>query len=60
MLMESTRETAEMAAEPALLTIMVSAAPISAFSTCSIISGMMSAQTCFFVNIGNASLLKNH
>ena len=34
-LMESTRDTADIAAEPTLLTIMVSTVPIREFSTCS-------------------------
>ena len=50
-LMESTSDTAEIAAEPTVATIMVSAVPISAVSTCSIISGMSSAHICFLVNI---------
>ena len=50
-LIESTSDTAEIAAEPTLLTIIVSAVPISELSTCSTISGMRSAQSCFFVNM---------
>ena len=50
-LMASTSETAEMAADPALLTIMVSTEPIMAVSTCSAISGISRLQICFLVNI---------
>ena len=39
---ESTRETAEIAAEPMLVTIMVSTDPINAVKTCSNINGTMS------------------
>ena len=38
-LMESTRETAEIAADPTLLTIMVSAVPIKEFNSCSRMTG---------------------
>ena len=37
--MESTKETAEIAADPTLLTIMLSAVPIREFKICSTISG---------------------
>jgi hypothetical protein len=50
-LIESTSDTAEIAAEPTLLTIIVSAVPIRELSICSIIRGMSRAQSCFFVNI---------
>ena len=40
--MESTRDTAEMAAEPTLLTIMVSTVPIRQLKSCSTIMGMRS------------------
>ncbi len=42
LLMESTKETAEMAALPMLLTMIVSTVPIRALSSCSIISGTRS------------------
>ena len=51
-LIASTSDTAEIAAEPALDTIIVSTVPISELSSCSIISGISSAQICRFVNIG--------
>ncbi len=43
LLMESTRETAEMASLPTLLTIMVSTMPIREFSSCSTTMGIRSA-----------------
>ena len=45
LLMESTRETPEMAAEPTLDTIMVSTVPTSEVSTCSMISGINSRRS---------------
>ena len=51
-LMASTSDTAEIAAEPALDTIIVSAVPISELSSCSIISGISRLQICRFVNNG--------
>ncbi len=41
-LMESTSDTAEMAAEPTLLTIIVSIVPIREESSCSIMTGIRS------------------
>ena len=53
-LMESTSDTAEMAALPTVVTIMVSAVPMRALSSCSAISGSSSARICCLVNM-NAS-----
>lgn len=47
-LMESTRDTAEIAALPTLLTIMVSTIPIKAFNNCSTMIGMSNAHNVFF------------
>ena len=51
---ESTRETAEMAAEPMLVTIMVSTDPINAVKTCSNINGTMSLFNCSLVYMVNS------
>ena len=50
-LMESTRDTADIAAEPTLLTIMVSTVPIREFSTCSKITGINRVRSILFVKI---------
>lgn len=50
-LMESTRDTAEIAALPTLLTIMVSAIPIKEFKSCSTIIGRSSVISCLLENI---------
>ena len=42
-------ETAEIAAFPAEVTIIVSAVPMNELSTCSTIKGSSNAQSCFFV-----------
>ena len=52
MLSESTSDTAAMACEPTLLTIMVSAMPISEARICSSIRGIRSAHSCFLINTG--------
>ena len=49
-LMESTRDTAEIAALPTLLTIMVSAIPIKEFKSCSTIIGRSSVISCLLEN----------
>ena len=46
---ESTRETAEIAVEPILVTIMVSTDLINAFKTCSNINGIKSLLNCSLV-----------
>ena len=48
---ESTRETAKMAAEPMLVTIMVSTEPIHAVKTCSNINGINNLFNCSLVYI---------
>ena len=48
---ESTRETAEIAAEPMLVTIMVSTDPINAVKTCSNINGINNFRNCSLVYI---------
>ena len=50
-LMESTSDTAEIAALPTLLTIMVSAIPIKEFKSCSTIIGRSSVISCLLENI---------
>ena len=50
-LMESTSDTAEIAALPTLLTIMVSAIPIKEFKSCSTIIGRSSVRSCLLENI---------
>ena len=49
-LIESTRETADMAAAPTLLTMMVSAVPIREFKSCSTIRGTSSAHRARLLN----------
>ena len=49
--MESTSETAEIAADPTLLTIIVSAVPIMEFSNCSNTTGTNKAQIIRFENM---------
>ena len=48
-LIESTSETAEIAAEPTLLTIIVSTVPIREANSCSIIIGTKSFRSLVFV-----------
>ena len=50
-LMESTNDTAEIAAEPTLLTIMVSAVPMIEFNNCSSTTGISRFRIMRFVNI---------
>ena len=54
---ESTRETAEMAVEPMLVTIMVSTDPINSVKTWSNINGIKSLLNCSLVYM--VKLLKN-
>ena len=49
---ESTRETAEIAAAPAVVTMTVSAVPMRELSSCSIIRGTIRAHVCFLEKIG--------
>ena len=50
-LMESTRDTADIATGPTLLIISVSAIPIRQFKSCSIISGISNARIWALLNI---------
>ena len=59
-LMESTRDTADIAAEPTLLTIMVSTVPIREFSTCSKITGINRVRSILFVKICCCSFIFFH
>jgi len=49
-LIESTSDTAEIAADPTLLTIIVSAVPIREFRICSTTTGTSNAHSCLLVN----------
>ena len=49
-LIESTNDTAEIAADPTLLTIIVSAVPIREFRICSTTTGTSNAHSCLLVN----------
>ena len=57
LLMESTRETPDMEAEPILETIMVSTMPMRLVSTCSMIRGTMSFRRSRSENINSAFIM---